>query len=232
MGFDMAVMAVKGLRFTYPGSCQPVLADVSYKLQFGQRIGLIGDNGSGKSTLLHLLLGLLPRQAGEIEIFGKKLMQEADFIPFRGTVGLLFQNVEDQLFHPTVIEDIAFGPLNLGQSPSQARQTALTILAQLQLGHYADKMTYRLSSGEQRLIALASILAMRPKILLLDEPTTGLDKFARQRVIEVLLNLPQAMLIVSHDEAFLQQVSQQQWQLQAGQLHFECSGLKSLPDRF
>ncbi|MEZ5673364.1 MAG: ABC transporter ATP-binding protein [Thiotrichaceae bacterium] len=211
------VIALHNLCFCYPQ--QPaILQQLDFKLYSGEKVALTGANGSGKSTLLHLLLGLQQPSAGEIIIFGQRHETEADFVKIRGRVGLLLQDADDQLFCPTVVEDVAFGPLNLGKTQREAREIVDTTLNLLGLQHYATKITYKLSGGEKRLVALATVLAMQPEVLLLDEPTAGLDEATEQRVIDLLRTLPQAMLIVSHDNNFLQQVTQRTVKLIDGKL--------------
>jgi cobalt/nickel transport system ATP-binding protein len=186
---------------------RPVLAGCSFCLEPGQRLALLGANGSGKTTLLHLIVGLLRPSAGRIVAFGKDRAAEADFHEVRRRVGLLFQDADDQLFCPTVAEDVAFGPLNLGKPRDEVRRIVSQTLESLGLGGYEHRVTYRLSGGEKRLVALATVLAMQPDVLLLDEPTAGLDEAATERLVQVLDRLPQAMLVVSHNRAFWQAVT-------------------------
>jgi cobalt/nickel transport system ATP-binding protein len=176
-----------------------VLRELDFRLHPGERVALSGANGAGKTTLLHLLVGLLTPSAGQVIAFGRERRVEADFVPVRRRVGLLFQDSDDQLFCPTVLEDVAFGPLNLGRTPRQAEADALRALSALGLEDYPDRVAHRLSAGEKRLIALATVLSMEPEVLLLDEPTNGLDEAARERLCGHLEALRQAMLIVSHD---------------------------------
>lgn len=200
----------------YYDSKHYLLNQLDFSIYAGEHIGLTGFNGCGKTTLLHLILGLLTPQQGTIMAFGKIRRQEADFTEVRTKIGLLFQNADDQLFCPTVAEDIAFGPLNLGKSREEVKIIVHQVLSMLNLTNYARRITHHLSGGEKRLISLATVLAMRPEILLLDEPTTGLDEAAQTRLIAILQNLPQALLIVSHDQHFLRQVTQRRLRLQAG----------------
>lgn len=186
---------------------KPVLQGVNFELKKGERVALTGPNGVGKSTFLHLIVGLLHPASGTIEAFGKPRKEERDFAEVRARAGLLFQDAEDQLFCPTVLEDVAFGPLNLGKTRAQARQVVAETLALLGLSGFEERITYRLSGGEKRLVSLATVLAMEPEVLLLDEPTTALDEEAIQRVIRTLNNLPTTMLIVSQDPDFLSSVS-------------------------
>ncbi|MGQ9921916.1 MAG: energy-coupling factor ABC transporter ATP-binding protein [Desulfobacca sp.] len=198
------LIRVDRITFTYPGAAKPVLQDFSFQLGPDDHLGLIGPNGSGKTTLLHLIMGLLRPQAGRIVIFGREVKTEKDFVPVRQQIGLLFQNADDQLFCPTVLEDVAFGPLNLGKTPAEAKEIALATLEQLGLAGFADRVTYKLSGGEKRLVSLATVLAMQPKVLLLDEPTTGLDEATKHRLVHIIQDLHIPFMIVSHEPDFLQ----------------------------
>jgi cobalt/nickel transport system ATP-binding protein len=190
-----------GIRFAYEAA-RPVLDGADFELAPGERVAIIGGNGAGKTTLLHLMVGLLKPQAGEVLAFGRMRQAEHDFRDVRARAGLLFQDPDDQLFCPTVAEDVAFGPLNLGKSRAEAREIVARTLDQLGLGGLADRVTHKLSGGEKRLVTLATVLAMDPEVLLLDEPTNALDEEAAARLVAVLSGLPQAMVIVSHDRAF------------------------------
>ncbi len=179
----------------------------SLSLRANERLGLTGPNGSGKSTLLHLALGLLAPASGEVRHRGVPCKCERDFEALRREVGLLFQNPDDQLFCATVDEDVAFGPFNLGWPRDRVEAAVRDTLARLEIPHLAGRVTYRLSEGEKRLVALATILVMEPRALLLDEPTAGLDDHARERLIEILLTSDLPMLIASHDEELLERLT-------------------------
>ncbi len=209
------LITVKNLHFTF-SSGRKVLNGVNLSLHTGERLALLGANGAGKSSLLHCLMGLVPVENGEIATLGSRCETEAEFRAVRGRIGLLFQDSDDQLFCPTVLEDVMFGPLNLGQSREDARKIALQTLSYLGLDGFENRITYQLSGGEKRLVALATVLAMSPEILLLDEPTNGLDADVEKRLIEILRSLPQAMLIISHDRLFLDQVATRSVRLQDG----------------
>lgn len=200
------LIAVTNLHFTFLTG-RKVLKGVNLSLRSGERLALLGANGAGKSSLLHCLMGLVPAKNGEITILGSRCETEAEFRAVRGRVGLLFQDSDDQLFCPTVLEDVMFGPLNLSQSRDDAQRTAMKTLSDLGLDGFENRITYQLSGGEKRLVALATVLAMSPKVLLLDEPTNGLDADVEKRLIEILRSLPQAMIIISHDHLFLDQVA-------------------------
>jgi len=210
------LLELRGVAFRYGE--RPVLAGVDLSLGPGERVALIGPNGAGKSTLLHLLVGLQVPSSGEVQAFGRARRVEADFHEVRARAGLLFQDSDDQLFCPTVLEDVAFGPLNLGRTTEEARTDALRTLAALGLSGFEERVTHRLSAGEKRLVALATVLAMNPRVLLLDEPTNGLDEATETRLTELLAGMPQAMLIVSHDRRFLERLATRAVVLAEGRL--------------
>jgi cobalt/nickel transport system ATP-binding protein len=203
--------------FAY-GPDRPVLDECSFSLGRHDRVGLIGANGSGKTTLLSLVVGLVRAQSGSIEVLGKVRSRESEFHEIRGPVALLFQEAEDQLFNPTVAEDVAFGPLNLGKTREETLRIVDDTLRSLGLEGYSHRITHKLSGGEKRLVSLATVLAMRPEVLLLDEPTAGLDDDAVGRVTEILNGLPQPMLIVSHDRQFLSRMTNRSVRLAGGKL--------------
>ena len=211
------LLETENLHFGYLGypAC---LNGVSFALHAGERLGLVGHNGAGKSTLLHLLVGLNKPSAGRIGAFGRDYETEDDFRLLRRRVGLVFQDPDDQLFCPTVAEDVAFGPLNLGYSKDDAMSIVDETLAALNLSEFRDRVTHKLSGGQKRLVSLATVLAMKPDILLLDEPTNALDEKTRLRLIEILVSLPQAMIVVSHDRAFREQVVTRTILMEGGQI--------------
>ncbi|MEW6387156.1 MAG: ABC transporter ATP-binding protein [Thermodesulfobacteriota bacterium] len=198
------LIELRHITFAYPGSPRPVFQDFDFQFLPGNHLGLIGPNGCGKTTLLYLIMGLLRPQAGRIFIFGQEVSKEKDFVSVRQKVGLLFQNPDDQLFCPTVLEDVAFGPLNQGKEPAAAVRIARETMEKLGLVGFEDRVPYKLSGGEKKLVALATVLAMQPRLLLLDEPTAGLDEVTRHRLIHILQNLDIAYMIVSHENDFLQ----------------------------
>jgi cobalt/nickel transport system ATP-binding protein len=221
------LIALSNVSFAYEPA-RPVLAGIDLELAPGDRVGLLGPNGSGKTTILALIVGLLRPTTGQIEVFGKPRSTEADFREIRGRVGLLFQDSDDQLFCPTVGEDVAFGPLNLGVPRQEVRPIVAQTLQALGLAGYEHRITYKLSGGEKRLAAMATVLAMKPEVLLLDEPTAGLDDEATCRVTEILAGLPQAMIVISHDRAFLDRLMQRTYRLANGRLSpLSCGGGRS-----
>ncbi|SMC99348.1 energy-coupling factor ABC transporter ATP-binding protein [Primorskyibacter flagellatus] len=211
----MALIELEDIHISYPG--QPaILAGAALQLLPGQRLSLTGPNGSGKSTLLRVILGLQAPQRGTIRAFGQPRTQETDFHEVRRRIGLVFQDADDQLFCPTVAEDIAFGPLNLGKSKSEALEIVDRLLSDLRLAHLRDRITHKLSGGEKRLVTLATVLAMEPEVLLLDEPTNALDVKNEARLIEILQGLPQAILLVSHSAAFRAQITSAEVEIREG----------------
>lgn len=211
------LLETRGLSYNYPRR-EPVLDQVDFSLSKGDRLALVGANGAGKTTLFHLLVGLKKAKAGEIIAFGQPRTKESEFVEVRARAGFLFQDPDDQLFCPTVLEDVAFGPLNLGKSEMDAISIARQTLADLGMAGFEDRITYQLSGGEKRMITLACVLAMSPDVLLLDEPTNALDSQARARLIETLAALPQAMIIISHDDDFLAQLANRWLKLEHGKL--------------
>ena len=211
-----AIVRLRQITFRYGE--RTVLDQCDLDLHPGERLGLCGANGSGKTTLLGLIVGLHRPKQGQVIVLGKERHTEADFREIRGPVGMLFQDSDDQLFSPTVAEDVAFGPFNLGKSRSEVEAIVQRTLAGLGMEAYADRVTYKLSGGEKRLVAIATVLAMEPEVLLLDEPTAGLDEKATERLAEILLALPQAMLLVSHDREFLSRIATRTARLESGRL--------------
>jgi cobalt/nickel transport system ATP-binding protein len=214
------IIDLKGVSFGYHGnqSQRPVLDDLNLQICRGERVGLIGPNGSGKTTLFHLLMGLLKPTRGEIVLFGRKRQQEKDFREVRKKIGLLFQDSDDQLFCPTVAEDVAFGPLNLGKSQEEALEITRQVLKRLALEEFENRLTYKLSGGEKRLISLATVLAMQPEVLVLDEPTTGLDEDTVERLIQILISSDLTYLIASHNRDFLSKTTDIAYLLERGKI--------------
>lgn len=213
----MTLIALEDIRFAYAGQ-PPILDGANLTLESGQRLSVTGPNGSGKSTLLRVTLGLQFPTSGRVCVFGKPREKEADFHEVRRRIGLVFQDADDQLFCPTVAEDVAFGPLNLGKSRSEALEVVDRVLGDLDLMHLKDRTTHKLSGGEKRLVTLATVLAMEPEALLLDEPTNALDTKNEARLLEILQSLPQAILLVSHSSEFRKALAPERLELKDGRL--------------
>ena len=198
---------LKNINFTYPGADSPTLEGLDFSFEKGTKLGLVGHNGSGKSTLFHIIMGLLKPSAGEIYILGQKIEKVKDFVGIRRKIGLLFQDSDDQLFCPTVLEDIAFGPLNMGKTFKEAKKAAQRTLDYVGLSGFEHRITNKLSGGEKRLIAFAAVLAMEPEVFLLDEPTTGLDEKTKARMMTVLKELDASYILISHELDFVMENS-------------------------
>ncbi len=211
------LLTLENISFAYPQGPE-LLRDLNFSFSLGQRIGIIGPTGLGKTTFLQLLVGLLWPSKGRILFQGQPLTSPR-LRQLRSCLGFVFQNPDDQLFSPTVLEDVAFGPLNLGLRPDQAMARASGALELVGLKGYEDRITLRLSGGEKKLLSLATILAMQPKALLLDEPSTGLDPDTRERILRVITqDLELGLIIVSHDWDFLYQATQELYTLEQGRL--------------
>jgi cobalt/nickel transport system ATP-binding protein len=191
---------VKDLKFTYPDGRQ-ALNGVTLNVAPGEKMALVGPNGAGKSTLLLHLPGLLQGE-GQISLAGVDVA-EGDLGRLRAAVGLVFQNPDDQLFSLTVFEDVAFGPLHMGLSQNEVRERVAQALAAVEMTDYADRVSHHLSIGEKKRIAIATVLSMTPEILVLDEPTAGLDPRARRNLINLLDKLDITMLVSTHDMAIV-----------------------------
>lgn len=194
---------VRDLRFTYPDG-REALRGVNLRLAPGEKVALVGPNGAGKSTLILLLAGLL-RGQGSIRIFGEELT-EKNVRRLRARLGVIFQDPDDQLFSPTVFDDVAFGPLYAGLPEAEMRERVAWALDQVGLAGFEKRLSHHLSLGEKKRAAIATVLAMQPEVLMLDEPAAGLDPRARRRLIAVLRDLPQAMLLATHDLWLVQEL--------------------------
>ena len=192
-----------------------------FELRDKEKIGLIGPNGSGKTTLFHVIMGLLRPRSGKIEIFRRPMRDAKDFRAVRQRIGLLFQDADDQLFSPTVLEDVAFGPLNQGKSVEESKNIASETLNALRLEGFENRITHKLSGGEKKLVSLATVLAMKPKVLLLDEPTTGLDSETTERIIGILKSIDLSYVFISHNMDFIAQTTDKIYGMVDGQILLE-----------
>ena len=195
------LLTLTGVSFAYGQT--PILKNIDLQLDPGETIGITGANGGGKTTLFRCITGLEKIDSGTIVFQNREIGSESDFQFLRRHLGYALQNPEDQLFFPTLLDDVCFGPLNLGFTEGEARKLAEKSLELTGLAGYAERNCFHLSGGEQRLAALAGILAMDPKGLLLDEPLNGLDPVSTHRVSTLLEKLDCAKIIISHDLEFL-----------------------------
>jgi energy-coupling factor transporter ATP-binding protein EcfA2 len=198
------IVEVAGLRFRYPDGTE-ALRGIDLRVEASETLVLLGANGSGKTTFLLHLNGLL-RGDGRIAIAGVDLTTPS-LQTIRSKVGLVFQNADDQVLMPTVLQDVAFGLLNHGCETTLALNKARAMLDQLHLGHLADREPHHLSEGEKRRVALAGVLVMEPELLVLDEPTTSLDPPGQREFTALLLRQPQAKIVSTHDVSFASKIA-------------------------
>jgi cobalt/nickel transport system ATP-binding protein len=189
------MIVARGLRFRYPNGVV-ALDGVDLEIARGERVAVLGPNGAGKTTLMLHLNGLL-RGEGDIEVAGI-----GDLRDLRAAVGLVFQDPDDQLFMPTVAEDVAFGPLNLGLAREEVEARVAAALAAVRMEPVIDRAPHQLSLGQRRRVAIATVLAIQPRLLVLDEPSANLDPRARRELLEVLDAIDRTMLVVTHDLPF------------------------------
>ena len=188
---------IDNLHYAYPDG-HSALHGVSLHIEACEKVALVGPNGAGKSTLMLHLNGILSGSQGKLRVAGLDMIP-ANFGKIRSRVGLVFQSPDDQLFSPTVYDDVAFGPLYQGLSVAEVRQRVDEALALVRMSEYARRVSHHLSVGEKKRIAIASVLSMKPEILVLDEPTAGLDPRARRSLIRLLDELQITMLVSTHD---------------------------------
>jgi cobalt/nickel transport system ATP-binding protein len=203
----------RGLRFRYPNGVA-ALDGVNLSARHGERVAVLGPNGAGKTTLMLHLNGLLAGE-GELSVAGIDV-RRGDARVLRARVGLVFQDPDDQLFMPTVREDVAFGPLNLGLDDPMARVEAA--LRQVRMEHVADRAPHQLSLGQRRRVAIATVLAMDPALLVLDEPSASLDPRARRELLQLLDRLSQTLLVVTHDLPFAAELCERAVVLSGGRI--------------
>ncbi|MEX0757442.1 MAG: ABC transporter ATP-binding protein [Acidimicrobiia bacterium] len=193
----MTALEVRDLRFSYPDGTE-VLRGVDLEIGAGERVALLGPNGAGKTTFVLHLIGILQAGSGTVAVDGIELTDES-VRDVRARVGFVFQDPDDQLFMPTVRQDVAFGPANFGLRGEELEARVGEALTMVGMGHAADKAPHHLSGGERRRVAIATVLAMRPSILILDEPSSNLDPAGRRELAEILAGLDVTLLMVTHD---------------------------------
>lgn len=191
------ILEIDRLRHVYPDGTE-ALRDVSIRIAHGESVAVIGANGAGKSTLLAHLNGHLLPTSGSVRI-GHLPVGRDTLAEIRRTVGMVFHDPDDQLFMPTVYEDVAFGPMNLGLSGEDLERCVKDALRQVDALHLAGKPPYHLSAGEKRRVAIATVLSMSPDILVMDEPGNGLDPYARRQLINLLKDFRHSKIVTSHD---------------------------------
>lgn len=209
-------ISVVDLSFSYPDGTR-ALDGVSFEVGHGEAIAVVGANGAGKSTLLAHLNGLLTPAEGEVRIGGSPVVRST-LADIRKTVGMVFQDPDDQLFMPTVAEDVGFGPLNLGLPLADVEARVDEALARVGAAHLKARPPYRLSGGEKRAVAIATVLAMEPSILVMDEPSSGLDPRARRRLIALLDSFEHTRIVATHDLDLAAELCERTIVLNAGRL--------------
>jgi cobalt/nickel transport system ATP-binding protein len=216
----------------------PALTGLSMQVVTGERVALLGANGSGKSTLLRLLAGLSFPESGDISFFGqpvteRTLQDESFFFSFRRRVGLVFQNPDVQLFNPSVFDEVAFGPLQLRWPKDQIRERVEATLHSMGISHLRDRAPHRLSGGEKKRVALASVLVTDPEVLLLDEPSAALDPVSQTQIIALLKswkNGVKTVITATHDLDTLEDIADRCYVFQGGRIAGEGTPLQVLHD--
>ncbi len=191
------LVEMKDVAFAYPDGT-PALRGVSFRITHGESVAIVGGNGAGKSTLLQHLNGYLTPTGGEVRIGDVPLTRQTAAV-IRRAVGVVFQDADDQLFMSTVFEDVAFGPLNLGLPPDEVERRSLAALERVGMAHLRERPPHKLSAGEKRAVAIATVLALTPDVLVMDEPSSNLDPRGRRRLITLLRTFEHTKIIASHD---------------------------------
>lgn len=212
------VVEIKNLSYTYPDGT-PALDGVTLDIMEGESVGIIGPNGAGKSTLLLHLNGILQSKNGAIKVLGMPLINR-NLRKIRSKACLVFQDPEDQLFMPTVFDDVAFGLINLGYDGGAVKEKVEDILERVDLSGRENRSSHHLSFGEKKLVSLATVLVMEPEILLLDEPTSNLDRKEKREIIKFLQKIDKTKIIVSHDLEMIKQLCQRVAVINRGKVVF------------
>jgi cobalt/nickel transport system ATP-binding protein len=211
------VIEVCDLSYAYPGGVR-ALGGVSFTVAAGENVGLVGPNGAGKTTLFLCLAGVLPAPPGAVRVAGLDPAKPSERRALPARLGVVFQNSDDQLFNATVFDDVAFGPLNLNLPADEVRARVAEALGRVGLTGLEQRVPFHLSGGEKRRAALAGVLAMRPEVLLLDEPSIFLDPRGRRELITLLGDLPGAKVVATHDLALIRALCQRVLVLDGGKL--------------
>ena len=222
------VLDLRGLAFRYPGS-QQALFGVDLHVHAGERVALLGPNGAGKTTLVLHLNGVLRAGAGTVSVSGLSV-DDANLAAIRRRVGIVFQDPDDQLFMPTVRDDVAFGPANLGLRGAELEARVAMALAAVGVADLADRVPHHLSFGQRRRVAIATVLAMEPDILVLDEPTSNLDPASRRELADILRALPVTVLMVTHDLPYAAELCERSLILSGGVVVADGPTLELLAD--
>lgn len=228
---DAAAIDVRSLEFAYPDG-RVALRGVNMRIERGEKVAILGPNGAGKSTLLLHLNGLLHGGGGEVRIMGRQVREDDKraLQEVRALVGVVFQDPDDQLFSPSVYEDVAFGPIYMGLPQDEVERRVKEALAQVGLGDYGDRMPFHLSGGEKKRAAIATVLSMRPAALALDEPSAGLDPRARRGLIRLLDGLEQTIVATTHDLHMVREIFPRSIVMDGGQVVADAATRDILAD--
>lgn len=222
------IIEISNLSFSYPDGTQALMG-INLKVLPGEKIALVGANGAGKSTLLYHLNGILTG-GGKIYINGMEINKK-NLGSIRAFVGVVFQDPDDQLFSPTVFEDVAYGPVHQGFDKQAVKEMVEQALQAVNMSKYYDRNPYHLSNGEKKRIAIATVLSMQPQVLVLDEPSAGLDPRTRRELIGLLFELPQTMLVATHDLNLVDQLTNRTIILNQGKVAADGATPKILLDK-
>ncbi|MCR8432644.1 MAG: energy-coupling factor ABC transporter ATP-binding protein [Crenarchaeota archaeon] len=198
------VIFAENLRYVYPDGTVGI-DNASLFIEEGEKVALIGPNGCGKSTLLMLFAGLLRPTSGTLKIFGRNVSKE-NYEFFRKNTGILFQNPDDFLFNPTVLDELLYTPINMGMSYEEAMSLAIRYAKEFEIEHILEKQPFRLSGGEKKRVALACVLMLRPKLLLLDEPMNNIDGKTKRKIIDVLKTYENTLVVSTHETHYLDDI--------------------------
>jgi len=212
----MELLRVENLSVERGG--KPLLEDLNFSLQEGEKVFITGPNGAGKTTFVETLMGFIKPLRGKIYLEGEEVKTEEDFYKFRTTIGYVFQNPDEQLFSPTVEEELAFAPLNLGLPRDEVERRINRVLELFEISHLRERVTFKLSGGEKRLVSIACVLTMEPQALILDEPTNALDEKHFQRLFEFLKNTDKGIIVITHDDRLLKNLPWRVYRLEGGKL--------------
>ncbi|HHU09405.1 MAG TPA: ABC transporter ATP-binding protein [Intrasporangiaceae bacterium] len=225
---SVPVIDLRGVAFAYPDGHQ-ALFGVDLHIHPGERVALLGPNGAGKTTLVLHLNGILRPGAGSVAVSGLPVSEE-HLAEIRRQVGIVFQDPDDQLFMPTVRDDVAFGPANLGLTGAESEARVAAALEVVGMSEFADRPPHHLSFGQRRRVAIATVLAMEPEILVLDEPSSNLDPTSRRELAEILDSLPVTILMVTHDLPYAAQLCERAVVLSDGVIAVDGPTLEVLAD--
>ncbi len=221
-------LEARDLSFSYPDGHEAI-KNISFCIHHGESVGIIGANGAGKSTLLMLLTGLLFPGSGEV-LVGDVRVTKKTLPMIRQRLGMVFQDPDDQLFMTTVYDDVAFGPRNYGLDEKEVGERVMKALDMVGIPHLKDRAPYKLSGGEKRAASIATVLSMQPDILIMDEPTAGLDPKSRRKVIELLKSFEHTKIIASHDLDMVLETCKRVMVIRDGQVAADGEALKLLTD--